>query len=411
MLDPISFVVIILAKGFLNGMGNEAGKNAYYALRSALGWRYPTVIPNLEQLELNPSSRELQEKLSAALRKLNAENDKDLHRLAQQLRETIEFGAPLDPVQQLKRSAGFRQLWEIFQEHLERIRFIQANYSIDSSYLLSSSIYRATQVPDYIRAEVRSLHGRIRQLIEHIANLIEGGQYGNAEDYVRRLPARILQERAAVLVRADKQLHVSFQTLRLTVEFFGKFNEAVLSVIEQEASAENQMQMMFGNAIMLYELTDFVIGFVENFTPGGLHDLEELHRQAQQHVETIRADQQRLSESVDQDGIDQRVRKGILADVQNREKALKSYEEEWQRYIAEVQQFYGPVDEVRGQILSLQLIRENARVQIRVLQQVAMLRFLKQNTDSIRASVDVLASFQLAPLDGERVRRLVNPQE
>ena len=409
MADPISIAVATLAKAFLTGMGTAAGRDAYYALRSALVYRYPTVVPTIEELERDPGSRELREQLTAALHKLYAENDKTLQQLAMRLRETIEYGNSADPVDQLKRVVGFGQLWNALNEHLELIMRIQANYRVNSSDLLSSNISRATDVPNQVRADVRELHGRIRKIIEHFAWVIEGGKYGDTDDLIKSLPARNTQERATRLVQADKELHVSYETLRLTVGFFGDFNVAVLEAIEQAPSKERQMQMMFGNAVMLYELADYVIGFVEKFTPGGLRDLEDLHQEAQRHVETIRAAQQRLIEKTNQDEIDQGVREGILSDVRGREEGLKAFQQEWENYIAEAKQLYSPVGDVRRKVPSLEAIRDNAGIQIEMLELVAMLRFLKKNTDSIRAAVDVLRGFRLAPLDAERVRRLVEP--
>lgn len=371
---------------------------------------FPAVIPDIEALERDPGSPELQAQLAAALRSLNANNNPNLWRLAEQLRDTIEYGISADPVDQLKRAVGFRQLQEILNTQLERLIRIRASYRVDGADLLSSNISRATDVPASLRAEVRALHEKIRKLIAHFAVTIEGGKYGDTEHLAKSLPARTMQERAIRLIEADKQLHVSYETLRLTVGFFGDFNVAVLDAIREEESTDRQMNMMFGNAIMLYELTDYVIGFVENFTPGGLQDLEELHREALRRVEITREAQQRLSEQAKRDGIDPGVRDGILRDVRQREDALTAFQEEWGRYIAEAKQLYSPVANVRGQIPNLEMIRENARIHVEVLEMVSMLRFLKESTNSIRATVDILKGFQLAPLDASRVRRLLEPR-
>lgn len=154
-----------------------------------------------------------------------------------------------------------------------------------------------------------------------------------------------------------------------------------------------------------------MIDFVENFTPGGLQDLEDLHREALRRVETTRKAQDRLSEQAKRDGIDPGVRDGILRDVKQREEALTVFQEEWSRYIAEAKQLYSPVAEVRTKIPNLEMIRENARIHIEVLEMVSMLRFLKESTNSIRAAADILKGFQLAPLDATRVRRLLEPRD
>jgi hypothetical protein len=86
---------------------------------------------------------------------------------------------------------------------------------------------------------------------------------------------------------------------------------------------------------------------------------------------------------------------------------LDFFRDEWNRYISDTKQFYRRVEEVQNKIPTLELIRENARVQLDVLELVAMLRFLRHNADAVRATVESLQGFRLAPLTPARVRRLI----
>jgi hypothetical protein len=394
-----------------SGAGSAAGRDAYFALKSALTRQYPGVVPNIEDLERDPNSREARDRLEAALRDLNAGNDKALQQLAERLMHTIEDGVSGDPVDRLKRATGFKQLQEVLGVHLQRIAWIQDNYSVNSADLLSSRISRAPDIPGHVRDDVRALHSQLRQIIEHYAVQLESGKHGDAENLVRSLPGRIMQERAVRLVQADKNLHISYETLHLTIKYFGDFNTALLEEIEHESSAKRQVQMMFGNAVMLYELADYVISFIQNFTPGGLRDLEDLHQEALRRVETTREDQQRLTEQVNRDGINPGLRDGVLRDIHGREEALTALQEEWGRYLAEAQELYAPVGEIRQMIPNLEVIKENARVHIQVLEMVSMLRFLRESTNSIRATANILKGFRLARLDASRVRRLLELQD
>ena len=166
--------------------------------------------------------------------------------------------ATSDPLAQTKRAAGFQVIKQALNDHLDRITSIRAKYPVEDSDLLSSNITHATDVPEQVRAEVRALHSRIRQIIGGIAFAIENDKYRDIEESIKSLPARSMRERAASLVKADKDLHISYETLRLTISFFSDLNSEVLSRIEHEPSVERQAQMMFGNAILIYELTDYV---------------------------------------------------------------------------------------------------------------------------------------------------------
>jgi uncharacterized protein YifE (UPF0438 family) len=157
--------------------------------------------------------------------------------------------------------------------------------------------------------------------------------------------------------------------------------------------------------VMIYELTDFVIGYIQAFTVST--DLETFHVEATQRVQQTRDEQKALEEMARNPDVEPVVRDQILEDIRNREAAFDELEREWDKYLAEFRQLRLRVDEVRGKVPTLATIRENARIQIMTLQLVAMLRFLKQNSDSIRGAVDTLQGFRLAPLSSSRVRRLI----
>jgi hypothetical protein len=342
---------------------------------------------------------------------LDADTDPELVRLSEQLIEVIEQGTWTDdPLDEAKRVGGIRALTQTLGIHIERLQNIRSSYPLDDSELLSPNISRAKNIPAKLRDDVSQLHARIRHIIEQVALNIESGKYQETQTVAQNLPGRNERERAIRLVEADKEIRLSYETLRLTVEFFSELNSQILKRIEREPSEDRRTQMFFGNAITIYEMADFVIDYITSFTPSGFHQLETLHQETLRRVEKARADQESLAASARREGIEPKVRDGILEDVRVREEALDTFKQEWDNYVAETKQFHGRVDEVHNKIPTLELIRENARVQLNVLQLVSMLRFLRQSADAVRAAVETLQEFRLAPLTASRVRRLVAPR-
>jgi len=415
MVDPVSLIVFALVRGALTSgaqeVGRAAGNDAYHALKTAVLKKYRSAAPSIDRLEREPESPQRQEEVERTLRSLGADNDPELLLLSEQLVEVIEQGTWTDdPLDMVKRAGGIRAISQTLDGHIERIRGIRANYRLDDSELLSSNISQAADVPAKVRADISELHARIRQIIEQVALSIESSKYRETETVAQNLPGRSERERAIRLVEADKEIRVSYETLRLTVEFFSNLNSQILQRIEQERSEERRTQMFFGNAIAIYELSDYVINYIETFSPSGFRELEALHQDTLRRVEKARADQERLAASARRDGIEPAVRDGILNDVKSRGEALDAFQAEWDKYVAETKQFHSRVDEVHNRIPTLELIRENARVQLDVLELVSMLRFLRQNVDAVRAAVETLQGFQLAPLTASRVRRLLAPR-
>jgi hypothetical protein len=60
---------------------------------------------------------------------------------------------------------------------------------------------------------------------------------------------------------------------------------------------------------------------------------------------------------------------------------------------------------------TLEAIRTNARIQIDVMQEVAILQFLRLNANALQGTISTLQGFRLAALTGSRVCRLVGVAE
>jgi hypothetical protein len=415
MFDPVSLIVGVLVNGALGGVqasAQDAVLEGYTKLRTYLARRYGgQVEASINLLERHPESPQIRAAVARELRTAGADRDQELTQLARGLTALIEnpdapgMAAP-DPVEELRRTTGLRAVGNLLEQHVGKVLAIRSRYDLNDVDLLSGNIARERDLPRRVRDEVTGLHERIRAVIERIASQIEQGRYEDVEHAVAGLQAGFAErERAQRLIEADKGVQASYDALQMTVEFFSELNRSVLARIESEASPDKQSTMMFGNAVMIYELTDFVIGYIQAFTVST--DLETFHVEATQRVQQTRDEQKALEEMARNPDVEPVVRDQILEDIRNREAAFDELEREWDKYLAEFRQLRLRVDEVRGKVPTLATIRENARIQIMTLQLVAMLRFLKQNSDSIRGAVDTLQGFRLAPLSSSRVRRLI----
>jgi hypothetical protein len=410
MTDPVSITVLALVQLLMSaakGAANAAGRDAYEALKRALFAQYPEVQSVLENLERNPESLDIQHQLIVILRGRDAGNDSNLQRLTMNLRNVLKHLSQANVVIDQKRASGYNTIQQSLDAHLNLLIGLRKQFRVKDSGLLSSSVSRAAEIPQQYRAEVRALHGRIRHYIESVARMIEDGNYRDTDAFISRLPALIMQERAATLIKADRDLHVSYQTLRLSVDYFSKFNSMLLARIDPQGPPNQESDLLFGNSILVYELADYLIGFIQDFIPGGIRDLEELHKAALSRIEETRADLQRLVDTAESGRIDPKLRDSRVKTAHERERALDLLQAEWESYISEAKQFYARVDDARGLIPNLEFIREDARIQIDMLEQFSIFRVLRESLKSVQGTVDALAQFPLAPLNESRVRRLL----
>lgn len=407
MVEIVGFVVLALIKGALGAAANEAGTEGYRALKAYISAHYSgDVAHTVEQLEHQPQSPKLQRQLEDQLHSRGADNDVRLGQLAQDLIGLIENPAIPDPVEELRRSTGLDAVRRVLDRHVEQLREVRARYAIDDADLLGSRISKSSDIPSAVQAELAQLHERIRAIIQQIAQTIQQGRYADVDRAVLGLDAgRNEQVRAQRLVAADKDLQISYESLRLTVEFFSELNQQVLLRMEAPRDSGQLSAMMFGNAIMIYELTSFVIEFISRFQ---LQDnLRALHDEAMQSIERTRQKQYALQQRATDDRIDSDVKNQILEDIRWREAALSAVENEWTQYFHEVDEMKEKVRDVHGRIPTLELIRDGAEIQVETLQHLALLRFLRQNSSSIRGAVNTLQGLRLAPMTASRVRVLL----
>jgi hypothetical protein len=415
-MDPTTIIVGVLVKVLTSALQAATGKavgDLYDILKKRLSTRYGAgVTTAIVQLEADPQSVPLQRQRAVRLDEAGAGLDEEILRMARELSDLIENPFPEeapDPVEVVYRARGVQRLDEVMREHVQRVLRARAEYAVDDADLLTRNLRAGTAVPAPVRSELDGLHERIRDVIERIARAIEDGKYEEAQRAVAALPmARSQRHRADQLIAADKQMHVSYQTLRSAVEFFSEFNREILARIEREKSPEKQSDMLLGNAVMISELTDFVIDYVERFAMRGGDDLDRLYADIRERIAASRRDHDELEKDVREPDIEPAVREHALADIAQRRKALDVVEEEWGRYHGDIKRLDTVVGEVRAKVPTLRIIRRNAEQQIRVLELISLLRFLKSNSEMITSTIDTLQGFRLAPLTTSRVRRLLD---
>jgi len=272
-MDPMTMMIVgALVKVFTASaqtLAQRATNDTYDALKNVITRKYGgSVAASIYRLEKQPNSPQLQAVVAEELRNAGADRDWEIISLAEELSRLIDDPALAeDPMERIHRRAAGRAVGQVMDGHITQVMAVRSKYHVEASDILTANISRSTNIPQSVRDELTRLHANMRRIIEEIIQRIEQGKYKDAEQAIANLDISLNdRERATKLIIADKQLHISYQTLRMTVEFFSEFNQEILAKIEQETSPELQSNRMLGNAIMIYELTDFVIGYIDGFT-------------------------------------------------------------------------------------------------------------------------------------------------
>lgn len=422
-MDIITVVVSALVGGIVDGLrasGKDAVKEGYLALKARIVSRYDNV--RIDQLEQDPLSKERQAVVEEDLRRAGAAHDHELVQLAQNLLATVAnfdihtsasrtAGLPPveDPIEQVERDAGTEAVTYLVDRHLTTLLNVRSQHAVNDLDLLSARIQGFSIIPLAAREQIARFHASIRTIIREVASRIEEKRFQSALASVETMQLSLVdRQRASRLLEADKKVHVSYQALKITVELFRDLNQMIVEKIEGRASSPlSETNLILGNAILVYELTDFVISYIQSFSVDGIREILLLHEDAKRKIAELRENQQALGEKAQGAAIASAVREQILADIQTRERSIELLEAEWRSYVEAVGLLQVEFEKIRGSIPTLELIRENAKIQIDLIETVAMLQILKQNIGTMKATILTLESMKLVSLSPNRVRRLL----
>jgi hypothetical protein len=290
---------------------------------------------------------------------------------------------------------------------------LREQLDVEDIGLLTSEVGKNRCIPEQVKVRLKSLHDKMRRLVEEVARRIEAQKYQSAEEAISGLStSKHEKNRSLALVEADKKVNISCQTLKIAVELFGELNKHILHELENAShvGGGEERNLLFGNALLVYELADFVIHFIEDFQPMGREEIGAIHAQMQNEIAAFKEDLRCLRKQAESPEIEEDVRATTLRAINDRDKAVEIVEREWSSYLESLDSRESTTDALKGKLRTLYLIRDNAKSQISALAIIAVLQFVKHNTEAIEATVQQLAKMKLAPLTPDRVRRLIHLQ-
>ena len=256
------------------------------------------------------------------------------------------------------------------------------------------------------------LHSQLRTVIHKAALEIESCRYKSSEDAIESMQLTFNQRsQVSGLLSADKKVNVSFQSLKVTTELFSLLNDYIVHQIENSEISDNKRtegELLFANAILVYELCDFAIRFFESYELSGVHEIAETQRLMQGKIGHLEEDELNLRKKVESDKCDQNLRNQFLSDIENRQQAILIVKKEWDNYASSIQELSRSVDIAKKNLPTLMLIRENAKNQINVLELAAIMQIVRSNVTALRSAISTLKSVKLVTLTPNRIQRLLN---
>ncbi len=319
----------------------------------------------------------------------------------------------LQELENAEKESGIKALEKLTSDHLDMILAIQDNYDVpDPLDLLSLEVKHNESVDAQLRERISRLQDKMRTVIDSMANRIATHRYKTTEEALEGMKiGKTAKERLTSLISSDKKFYVSCQSLKVAVDVFLEVNRRTISKLEESElknDATNARRMILGNAILVYELLDFVINYIKKFEISGIDGIMAIYHNATQKVDELLKKEQAREYKAQSDDIRPEVREKVLENIKSRSQAIQQISTEWDLYITAVNENKDKATQVNRNIPSLELMKEDAMGQIEVVELASLLGLVKTNLGVIQSSmVETLSKMELVTLSSDRVKLLL----
>jgi hypothetical protein len=311
--------------------------------------------------------------------------------------------------EEIQRDAGIQAIERVAEDHLNQILVVRERYSVDDMDLLTTNVTAIKDIPQNVRDRMASLHERIRVIIEQVAANIEGRKYHTVEGEVVDMQLSVNERtRVTSLIGAEKRLQTSYSSLKTTVDVLTHMNDMILRRIatsERSGDRTTERNLVLANAILVFELTDYVIQYVEHFQLEGVEEIIQIQQSELRKLAELKKHQNELRKRARASSTPD-FRDTTLASIDALEDSVNVIREEWESYTDEVKEMKLRVGPIATRLHDLKVLRDLAGMQIRVFEAAAAVGILKRNILALEDAMKGLEKLQLASLTPDRVRRL-----
>jgi hypothetical protein len=185
------------------------------------------------------------------------------------------------------------------------------------------------------------------------------------------------------------------------------FNRVILQKLPA-ADGEVEREVLFANAVLVYETLDFMVRYLEDYQIRGLPELDKLAGDVRQRTSATLADIARQREATRALQVTDEQKQRIFREQDEHEEALKVVASEWANFMGEKRDLASSVSgQVANQLAILKVRRDGARTRIEVLGLAAITRMIRESITDMEHAVLEVASLDLAPMPLSRMHRLI----
>lgn len=298
------------------------------------------------------------------------------------------------------------------QEQVSKVQDLRKKCPLDAIDIVSSNIDRNKNISNKIKTDLSLLHSKFNILINEVASTLEDASYKETKNIIDHMNLSYKDKtKSNLLIEADKKRLISIRSLNLTIEIFNEFNKNIEKELDNAINTKNinsEKNLLLINAIIFYELTDFLIKYINNFKINGIDELKRVYHLATIEIDNLKSNIGKLKNILHDQNVLQSEKDKVREQINTSEKAIQILENEWNKIFGENDKFQGEVDKIINLLPTLESMKIRAETQLSLLESISMLQLVKNSIGSFQNAFSSLSGIKLIPLEPERVKRLLN---
>jgi len=318
---------------------------------------------------------------------------------------------------ELEKNAGYQAVLTYLQDYTKKVRDIQEKYAFSNKDIMNPRLIDNSKLSFEEAATLAELSRKLDNIINEVAERVEKHRVVSYDDYTKRYELNAYDRlRVNSLVSSVRDINKSIQKIKFSVETFSRCNKFIINQLDEcvkKGDFAQSKMFVLGNILLIYELANYLINFLEKFKLDGISDIFQLSQKEIEKIGTTMIALQKLKLDADSPEIDAKVKNQVISNLNDREKSLESFKEEWDKYIAGIDDVQLKVGSLKDKIPTLKLIRDNAQNQLdffeimKIFGIMMVAEAVRNNLDSLEIVTLPLDEIELISLPPHRVHTLI----
>ncbi len=302
---------------------------------------------------------------------------------------------------EIEKNAGYQAVLTYLKDYTKKVREIQEKYAFSNKDIMSPSLIDNPKLSFDELATLAELKRNLDKIINEVAERVEKHRVVSYDDYTQRYELNAYDKlRVNSLVGSVHDINKSIQKIKFTVENFSRCNKFIIKELDEciaQGDFNKSKMFVLGNILLIYELANYLINFLETFKLAGIDDILQLSQKEIAKITTTMQALQKLKLDAESPKIDPKIKEQVITNLNDREESLESFKEQWDKYTAGINDVQSRVGSLKDKIPTLKLIRDNAQNQLDFFE-IMKIFGVMMVAEAVRKNLDTLEIVSL-PLD------------